>query len=184
MATIPSVTAWTAAQKITATKLDAIHTFLDFTMSNKPLLYIVQGTAQTGWTSATFTSITFTAADIIDRDAQHSTSSNTSRVVIGNTLGWYKVSGLYVVASNTASTLVRAQLALNGAAIGGSTTSLNATSTGGILGLPTPTILVEATAAADYVEIQGYQTAGSGTIGTAVSGAFASSLTVEYVGKS
>jgi hypothetical protein len=184
MATIPSVTAWTAAQKITATKLNAIHDYLDFTMTDKPLLHVVQGTAQTGWTTATFNAVTFTAADILDRDAQHSTSSNTSRVVIGTTLGWYKVTGTYGAAANSAATLLRASLGLNGTRIGGGMSTMSPASSASALSVTTPTLLVQSTASGDYVELFGYVVAGSGTLGTSVSSDFASSLTVEYVGKS
>lgn len=184
MATIPSVTAWAAAQKLAASKLNAIHDFLDFTMSDKPLLHIVQGTAQTGWTTATFNAITFAAADAIDRDAQHNPASNNSRVVIGNTLGWYKVTGTYGASANSAATLLRASLALNGTRIAGGMSTISPASSGSALAVVTPTLLVQATASGDYVEVHGYMVAGSGTIGTSVSSDFASSLTVEYVGKS
>jgi hypothetical protein len=182
MGTVPTLTAWAAAQKIAAAKLNAIHTAANWFLSTKPLLYIAQGTAQTGWTSATFTSITFAATDTLDRDGQHDPASNNSRVVIGNTLGWYRINGLYVAPSNTATTLLRAQIALNGTAVDGSTSSVNCTATGGFLGLPTTSVFVQATAAADYIELQGSQTAPSGTIGTGLSGAFRCSLSAEWLG--
>ena len=135
--------------------------------------------------AATFTSVTFGASsEVIDRDTQHSTASNTSRVVIGDTLGWYKVSGLYVTASNSATTLVRCGITFNGTIINGSCASVSPNATSSVQALATATVLVEATSSTDYVELQGLMTAGSGTIGTAVGAQISPSLTVEYVGKS
>jgi hypothetical protein len=183
VAAIPSQQTAAVAQKITAALWnDDVRDAVNFFLATRPLLYIAQGTGQTGWTSATFTSVTFAATDTLDRDGQHDPASNNSRVVIGNTLGWYRVSGLYVAPSNTATTLLRAQIALNGTAVDGSTSSINGTSTGGVLGLPTTGVVVQATAAADYIELQGYQQAASGTIGTVVSSAFRCSLAVEWLG--
>ena len=185
MATIPSVATLTTGNKIDSTYLASIKSFLDFTMSDKPLGFFVQQASQTGWTSATFTAVTFGASsEVIDRDTQHSTSSNTSRVVIGDTLGWYKVSGVYVPAVNSATTFVRCCIAKNGTEVNGSCSSFNPVSTSSALALPTPTVLVEATSATDYVELLGWQTAASGTIGTVAGTIISPSLTVEYVGKS
>lgn len=185
MATIPSVAAKTTGDNIDSTYLASVKSFLDFTMSDKPLGFFVQQTSQTGWTTATFTSVTFgTSSEVIDRDTQHSTSSNTSRVVIGDTLGWYKVSGVYVPQTNTATTLVRACIALNGTEINGSATSMSPASTSSALSLSTGVVLVEATSASDYVELKGWQTAASGTLGAVAGTIISSSLTVEYVGKS
>lgn len=140
----------------------------------------VQTVAQTGWTSATYTPITFTA-ETIDTLGIHDTASNTARFVIGLKLGWWKVNGVYVSASNTNTTLKRAVLRKNGTEISGTFNGDIQTSGTAIVGQTPAGILVEATAAADYVEICGYQTAASGTIGTAVSGSAASSISLEWV---
>jgi hypothetical protein len=186
MATIPSQETKAVNDKVTAAWANSdVRDAVDFILSTKPLGFFVQQTAQTGWTSATFTSVTFGASsEVIDRDTQHSTASNTSRVVIGDTLGWYRVNGLYVSASNSATTLVRCGIAFNGTMINGSCASVSPNATSSVQALATAAVFVEATSSTDYVELQGLMTAGSGTIGTAVGAQISPSLTVEYIGKS
>ena len=182
MATIPSPATAAVGGKETASGWNAdVRDEALFWTTNRPLGQSVQTVAQTGWTTATFTSITFTTEDI-DRDGQHSTSSNTSRYVIGTTLGWYRVSGVYCAAGNAAATLLRARIALNGTAVQGSPNSINPGGTSGILCVSTFAVFVQATASADFVEVQGYMAAPSGTIGTATSGEFVSALNVEWLG--
>lgn len=142
-------------------------------------------TAQTGWTSATPTAITFGAGStVIDSDSIHSESSQTSRLVIGVRLGWWEIDGVYTPAQNTAATTHRAIIYRNGTAVSGSF--------GGYGAQPNPAVffsvqtksglLVQATSASDYIELMGYMTAGSGTIGTAVSSPYvASTLTAKWV---
>ena len=131
------------------------------------LCHLVQQAQQTGWTSATATAVTFGAgSEVVDTDSLHDTGSNTSRIVIGKRLGWWEVSGVYCPPSNSATTLVRAILYRNGALIPGSFAGLPFASTTALIGVATPTVEVEATAVTDYVELMGYQTAASGTIGT------------------
>jgi hypothetical protein len=191
MATIPSQETKAVNDKVTAAWANSdVRDSVDFILSNKPLGFFVQQAAQTGWTTATFTAVTFGASsEVIDRDTQHSTASNTSRVVIGDTLGWYRVNGVYVAAANSACTLVRACIAYSSAGgaateVNGSATSMSPASTGSTLALPTGSVLIEATNALDYIQLDGWMTAGSGTLGTAVGSIISSSLTVEYVGKS
>ena len=182
MATIPSPATAAVGGKETASGWNTdVRDEALFWTTNRPIGQAVQTSAQTGWTSATFTSITFSTEDI-DRDGQHSTSSNTSRFVIGTTLGWYRVSGNYCSAGNAVATLLRAQIALNGTAVNGSPNSMNPGASSAIFCVPTFAVFVQATAAADYVEVQGWMTAASGTIGTAVSSAFTSALNVEWLG--
>lgn len=144
------------------------------------ICFCVQTAAQTGWTSATYTPITFTS-EIVDSAGIHDNSSNTARFIIGNKLGWWKVNGVYVPASNNATTLKRGVLRKNGTEINGSFNGDIQSAGTAIVGQSAGTVLVEATAAADYIEICGYQTAASGTIGTAVSGSAASSIALEWL---
>lgn len=144
-----------------------------------PICHCVQTVAQTGWTSATYTAITFTT-EVTDIAAIHDNSSLTNRFVIGKRLGWWKVSGLYVPASNAAITAKRAVLRKNGTEINGSFDGDVAASNATIVAQGTPTIFVQATVITDYIELMGYETAASGTIGTAVSGSAASSITLEW----
>ena len=185
MVAVPSqVTVAVASKLPAATWNDDVRDAINFFVSNRPMTYLTQAVAQTGWVSASTNDITFTT-EVLDRDGQHSTASNTHRVVIGNTLGWYRVSGVVVFAGNTAATLLRANISLNGTAVNGSYVSLGvaaATLSSSATALSTNSVLVQATTATDWVSLQGLVTAASGTLGTAVSGAVTSSLTVEWVG--
>lgn len=144
------------------------------------------GQAQTGWTSATPTAITFGAGStVVDSDSIHSESSNTSRLVIGLRLGWWQIDGLYCPATNAAQTTARTIIYKNGTAILGSFGGYGPqpASSPPFISLNTkPALLVQATAITDYVELYGYMTAASGTIGTAVSSPYvASSITAKWV---
>lgn len=184
MATIPSVTDWLVGEDITDVRLNEIHDYLRWGFETRPFLHLVQQSAQTGWTTATDTAVTFgSGSEVIDNTSDHSTSSNTSRVLIGNTLGWYQVSGVYAAPSNTNTTTLRASIGLNGAVYDGSKTSQQLTMFSGTPSTATGTVLIEATSASDYVELLGYQTASAGTLGTGVTADIASSLTVIYIGK-
>lgn len=143
------------------------------------ICHCVQTVVQTGWTSATYTPITFTA-EVVDSHGIHDTGSNTARFIIGTRLGWWKVSGVYVPAANTARTLKRAVLRKNGTEINGSFNGDFEATSSVIVGEESPVIFVEATNASDYVELCGYMTAASGTLGTAISASAGSSITLEW----
>ena len=182
MGTVPVVPTWSVGEDITAADLQAMSDAIAWDFATRPFAFMAQTVAQTGWTSGTFTAVTFTT-EVVDRDGQHSTTLNTSRVTIGGTLGWYRVTGLYAAAANSAATLVRASIALNGTAVNGSYAAQSPASGAVVLGVPAGTVYVQATAATDYVELLGAMTAASGTIGTAVAGSgSASSLAVEWIG--
>jgi hypothetical protein len=176
MATKPSVALAAIGQKISATLWNngvyRVWNFLDVT---KPVCAAIQTVAQAALVANTFTSITFDSEQV-DTDNQHSTASNTSRVVIGNTLGWYRVTGA-VCFSVAAGTRIGAHIALNGTAISGSeeyVTLGSATFTS-----VTAFALVQATAAADFVELQGFTAVSSAP---QISGALKPYMTVEYIG--
>ncbi len=182
MGVVPTLPAWSVGEDITAADLQLMVDAQSWDFATRPVAFMVQTVAQTGWTSATFTAVTFTT-EAIDRDGQHSTTVNTSRVTIGGTLGWYRVSGLYAAAANGVATLVRTAIGFNGTNVNGSYSAQSPSSAAVVLGVPTGTVLVQATAATDYVELLGAMTAASGTIGTAVAGSgSASSLLVEWIG--
>lgn len=182
MGTVPVLPSWAVNEDITAADLQAMSDAVTWDFATRPVAFMAQAVAQTGWTTGIFTPVTFTT-EVIDRDAQHSTSVNTSRVTIGTTLGWYRVSGVYVPAGNSAATLVRANLALNGTAIGGSYASMSPASTSSTLGVTTGPVVVQATLSTDYVELNGAVSAASGTLGTSVGGNGAvSALLVEWIG--
>lgn len=185
MATVPSQATAAVGGKIpAATWNDDVRDAVNFFTANRPLTYLTQAVAQTGWVSAAVNDVTF-STEVLDRDGQHSTASNTHRVVIGNTLGWYRVSGSVVFAANTAITFLRVSLSLNGTVIDGSWASLGVVSgtlSASSTALSTNSVLVQATAASDWVSLQAAVTAASGTLGTAVSGGAKCSLTVEWMG--
>lgn len=148
----------------------------------QPMVQLVQQTAQTGWTSATPTAITFGASsEVVDTGAFHDTATNNTRIVIGGKLGWWLINGVYCPTSNNATTTVRAMIYKNGVAIGGGFGGQSLSATTALVGVPTPVVLVEATTATDYVELWGYQTAASGTLGTSINSGFvACSLTAVW----
>jgi hypothetical protein len=127
-----------------------------------------QGTVQSGWTTGTYNSITFGTEDF-DWGTIHDPVTNSSRINIGLYLGLWEISGMYCAAVNSGASNHRAHFALNGTAINGALASV-AMSTSGFVCVVAPPTLVVATNAADYVELQGYMVAPSGTIGTASSG--------------
>lgn len=134
---------------------------------------LVQQVAQTGWTSSTPTAITFGAgSEVVDTGGFHDTSTNPSRITIGLKLGWWLVSGLYCPPSNNATTTVRAMIYKNGTAVPGGFGGQSLSATTALVGVPTPGVLVEATSATDYVELYGFQTAASGTLGTVINSGF------------
>lgn len=182
MATVPSTATKAVNDPITAAWANNnVKTPIDWDFTGKPIFYAVQAVAQTGWTTSTFTAITFTT-EVLDRGAQHSTSSNTSRVVIGGTLGYYRISGTFGAAGNSAATLLRASIGLNGTRVASGMSTISPGGVASAVSVTTPTVIVQATSSSDYIELFGYVTAASGTLGTSVSADFGSSLTVEWIG--
>lgn len=182
MATVPVVPTKAVGDLVLAADWnDYVKGVRDFLIAGKPVAVAKQTVAQSGWTSATYTAVTFTTEDL-DRDGQHSTVSNTSRFTIGGTLGWWRLSGVVTITGNTNTTLARAGFALNGSIIGGTVSSIAPASTSNALAIATHAMLVEATAAGDYVELMGWVTAGAGTLGTNVTGTFQSGVCLEYLG--
>lgn len=149
-----------------------------------PKCFLVQQAAQTGWTTATNTAVTFgSGSEVVDNGTFHDEASNTSRIVIGKKLGWWQISGIYVPASNGATTYARALIAKNGVVIPGGWGGQVLASATGFVGVSSAVTLVQATNATDYIELLGQQFAGSGTIGTAISTTpVSSSLTAIWQG--
>lgn len=143
--------------------------------SASPVCFVKQTVAQSIPNNA-LTALTFDT-EILDTDNLHSTASNTSRVVIGGTLGWWRVTGHYLNNVNVSGTRVGVAVALNGTtqtpeplffAAGTAATSAVVTT------------LVQATASTDYVELQAFQASGSAQ-STGSGAPFQSTLLVEYV---
>jgi hypothetical protein len=145
---------------------------------------LTQATAQTSWTTTTFTTITFTAEDFNWPPAGgtlHSNSVNTSRINIGSRLGLWELQGTVAFAQNSAAVRHAVHVTLNGTAINGSMNSLGL-ATAQFVVISTPLTPIQATAAGDYVELQGLVNAASGTLGTAVSGELRCSFSAKYLG--
>lgn len=178
MATKPVPTQWAAGSKLNAPQLNAgdydVWNFID---RLKPLCVITQTVAQTGIAATTFVPVLFDS-EIIDTDNQHSTTSNTSRVVIGNTLGWYRCSGAIAYATTGGARKGVELLQNGGSAITGSQhffppgTSFHS--------VELPVTFVQATLSTDYVELAAWSDVAATSL--AVSGAFRSMFAVEYVG--
>lgn len=190
MATKPSIPAVVVGQKVSAAAWNAgVVGAWQFEDAQRPIFYAAQSVAQavpTGFT--TFTAITF-ASEIIDRDNQHSTTTNTSRVNIGNTLGWYEASGVVnfaAVASGGAGEQRRAGILLNGAAVpdtnmGSQIILPYFTGTNSLVSVVVPPIVLQATASTDYIEL-GCGHNNAATINTSVSGSYRSHFRVVYLG--
>lgn len=172
---------WTTGERVTAAKLNLVSAEIDYN-GNPSACYLLQQTAQTGWSSGTNTAITFgSGSEVLDTDALHDTSTNNTRIVIGKRLGWWQVCGVYCAPNNGNTTLLRCVVGKNGSALNGGMTSIPFSGSSAFITMPSPVVMVEATSATDYVELYGYQTAGAGTLGTAVAGGIASGFNAVWV---
>lgn len=145
-----------------------------------------QSVAQTAWTAGTYTTVTFTAEDFDwgpSGGALHDTSTNTSRINIGNKLGLWMVQGTIPFTQSANFNRHVAHLTLNGTAINGAINSLGL-ATAQFIVVSTPWTPVIATSASDYVEMQGLVTRSTGAdvIGTVVATELRASLSAIYLG--
>lgn len=179
MATKPTIATVAVGQKISASLWNnAVYQDARFWDVTKPVCLAYQTVVQS-LTSGTFTAITMDSEQL-DSDGQHSTSSNTSRIVIGNTLGWYRVSG-YVAYNTAAGGNTRdARLILNGATVNPGWLQESANS-GGFASAPLQPVLVQSTLSTDYIELQGRQSSG-GAVSTVFNSNMLSYILVEYIG--
>lgn len=155
---------------------------VDLNSTVPSLCHCVAQAAQTGWTTATITAITFTTGSTVtDTDSIHSESSNTSRFVIGKRLGWWEVSGVYTPSQpSVTAAQIRAAIYKNGAAVPGSFNGGPGATV--FQGVPTPTVEVEATASTDYIELMGYMSSTGTPIGTAISSPYVySSIRLKWI---
>lgn len=178
MATVPTVKTWATGDDLSAAALNAgVTDPLQFLLNGAPFAALTQSVAQAAFAASTFTDITFNS-ETADTDAQHSTVSNTGRVLIGNTLGFYLVFGTVAFASDATGDTRRARIAKSGTGVNGSQ-SING-KTASFASVATVAQVVQSTASADYVTLQGWHDAG-GSIATAVSGDYRCSLTVYFI---
>lgn len=149
-----------------------------FFLLNRPAAQYRQSATQTVAT-ATFTSITFTAAEELDTDPSstggHSTSSNTSRFTAVYP-GWYLCSGAVCFTLN-ATGMRGSRWAVNGSAVNASAILLP-THASNVVVVPLRSMLIFLNAA-DYVEPQGYQASG-GNLDTFATGEYQSGVMHEW----
>lgn len=176
MATVPTVKTWAAGDDATAAVLNSgVKNPIQWLLNGFPYADLRQSVTQAVFAASTWTDITFTTEDA-DTDAQHSTSSNTARIVIGGTLGYYLVFGTIAWPNDSTGVTRRARIAKNGVAVTGSHGRLPA----GEVSVSTPARIIRSTAAADYITLQGYHDASS-SIAPQVSSDFTSTLTAFFL---
>jgi hypothetical protein len=139
--------------------------------------------AQTGWTTGTYNTLTFTNTEDFDSSlGLHDTVTNPSRITIGKKLGLWLVQGTFAAASNAAATNIRCRVTLNGTAINGALASDPAPSASPLAMLSSPIVPVIATVSTDYVETQGLVAAASGTLGSQINGEARSAMWAVFLG--
>ncbi len=180
MATKPTIASVAVGQKISAALWNAqVYTLGRFVDVTKPVAQLtpsaVQSILNNAWTAITFDT------EALDTDNQHSTVTNTSRVVIGTTLGWYRISGSVAWTGSATGARYGAKITLNGADVTGSQAFFANSAASVNQHSVAPPVFVQATASGDYVELNGYQISGA-AMNTIVTGALRSLLVVEYVG--
>lgn len=173
---LPVWTAVPAGSKITAEILGRPDELLQWLDEDRPITWLTFAGTQS-LTNNIYTAVGFTG-EPIDRASMHSTTSNTSRINIGLSLGRYLCFGIVAYNGNATGTR-NASLRKNGVEVTGASTIAPAGTTGfcsvQVVGL------VTATDPADYVELYGMQNSG-GSLGLAVSGGFTSSFGVVRIG--
>lgn len=144
--------------------------------ANRPVVELTQTVAQSLPNNA-FAAVTFTA-ETLDRRGQHSTTTNTSRVIATADLGTYFVIGRACFAGSTVGSR-RAKLVESGVTDlqGGYGIYSNTTS----FGTAIAAALWRPASSTAYLELQAFQDSG-GALNSAVSGAFVSALTLWRLG--
>lgn len=178
MATVPTPYDPAVGSKLTAPAFQAgVRDPIQFILAGAPIAHVVQTVAQSV-ANQTWSDITFTT-EVVDLDGQHSTTTNTTQVNIGKTLGWYLVSGIVSWATSSAGTYRRARLTKNGTYVDGSFSTADVNN-GITPTCVTPTMIVQSTLSTDYVTLQGMHNTG-GNLSTVINTDTSSSLTVVYL---
>jgi hypothetical protein len=154
---------------------------INFFLSNKPVCQLIQSTAQSIPTGSP-TALIFSSAgdEVIDSDAQHDLSVTPSRVVIGKTLGLYRVTGAVAYTGNSTGTFRRCNIGFNGSQVlAGYGAGLQPNAT--FYSVNCGPFIVRATAATDYVELFAYHDAASSVLTASTTG-LKSFLLVEWIG--
>lgn len=176
MATKPSVATVAAGQKLTAALWNAqVYGDSNFWVNKKPLC-IAYDTAAPSIPSSGLNSFAL-AAEFIDTDGMHSTTTNTGRITI-QTAGWYKVWGNVAWNSNVTGTrggIIRQNGTIN---VEPTYTQIAATNFNTTVRLNEGWVQC---VVGDYFEIQAYQNSGVALNLTTTAG-MKSYLAVEYIG--
>jgi hypothetical protein len=176
VATKPTISTAAVGARISAAAWNAqVYNLGNFVQNKRPVVSLNQATPQ-ACSSGTYTTITFDAEQL-DTDAQHSTASLTSRVVIGNTLGWYRVYGAVPFSATAAGQRIIAAIAFNGGRVNGETSIIVG---GSSITTACTMAIVQSTVSTDYVELMGWQNVGA--INTTVNTTTRPILIVEYLG--
>jgi hypothetical protein len=176
MATKPVVATAAAGQKLTAAMWNAqVYGDSNFWVNKKPLC-IAYDTAAPSIPTNALTTVNL-AAEFLDTDGMHSTSTNTSRITI-QTAGWYKVWAAVAFGSNATGTR-GGLIKQNGATtIEPTYTHVAATNFNTVCRLQEGWVQC---VVGDYFEVQAYQNSGAAVSLTTTSG-MKSYLAVEYIG--
>lgn len=177
MATVPNQATVSAGGTLTAAIWnDDVRDMGNFFISGRPKFEGRQSVAQS-MPNATWASITLDVEDH-DNDSGHSTVTNTSRYT-AVTAGWYQCSGGVTYVNTSLGGDRRARLAVNGTAVNASAGSTTADASVAY-SVNTRTKLVFLNVG-DYLELQGLQTASSGTLNTHTTVENQSSLTAIWM---
>lgn len=180
MATKPTVTQVATGSKATATQWNnAVYQQWQFLDIVKPVCQLTANAA-TSLVNGVWTAVNFDT-EVIDTDSQHSTVSNTSRVVIGTTLGWYRCSGVVTFSGSATGSRYGAKLALNGTDVNGAQNLFANYSSSVQQTASLAAIFVQSTLSTDYVELLGFQSSG-GAMNTQITSALRPCFSVEYMG--
>lgn len=175
MATVPSQRTWATLDVVTAVMLNGnVRDAVNFFISGRPLALLRQTAAQ-AITTATYTSVLFDTEDL-DRDAGHSTVTNTSRYT-AQTAGWYWVAGIGTLVAD-ASAVRNIRLAVNGTTLPASQVTALGTASTAFGGAVARLVSLSVN---DYVELQVQHNKGS-NLNTSVVAEAASQMSVMWAG--
>lgn len=175
MATVPFLDTVLSGWKITAAGWNAaVRDGVNWFIKDRPMCVLTASASQS-IPASTFTAIGMDT-EVIDRDGQHEQLANVDRITIGNTPGWYEVSGVVAWNGNVAGSR-RAAINLNGVQVTGGYCVVAPTNTFCTVSV---SARVYAASASDYVNLTGWQDT-AGALGTASSGALKSSLSAVWL---
>jgi len=139
-------------------------TWVDAADRSDPLVQVSQTTTAQSLANATFTIITFNGEVVKTHAGLHSTSTNTSRLVLGTVPGTWLVQGVIHFQNTSATGTRRVIMTFNGTNLSTSYTQIPAGPTTGaapFTSVVVPAQIVTASVSTDYVELTAYQDSGA-----------------------